>query len=198
MTMTHESFIDDAGQVHRRFDSSARIISLVPSLTELLFDLGLGESVVGRTDYCCHPAAAIDNVVSVGGTKRVNWPVLTALAPSHVIVNVDETPRPVFEWLIASGYAVIVTHPVSVEDNARLFHLLGGIFGRQREAASLCHSFSSVLADVSMAARSLPRRRVLYLIWRKPWMTVARDTYVSRLLAQINWLTEPAAVSTRV
>jgi ABC-type Fe3+-hydroxamate transport system substrate-binding protein len=161
----------------------ARIVSLVPSLTELLFDLGLGAQVVGRTAFCVHPAGRVKAARSVGGTKTVNMGKLRALAPTHVIVNIDETPRPLAEELTAAGYVVVVTHPVEVRDNLALYRLFGGLFDRQPEAAVLSERFERAYERGLAAARDLPSRCVLYLIWKDPWMTVARDTYVSRMLA---------------
>lgn len=191
------SFADDVGYGHPVATGLVRIVSLVPSITELLFALGLEGEVVGRTDFCRHPAAAVGQVPSVGGTKTVDRVALAALAPSHVIVNVDETPRPLFDQLVADGYQVIVTHPRAVEDNRRLYRLMGAIFDRERAADALVRSLDAALAEVEAARPALPERRVLYLIWRKPWMTVAGDTYIARMLAQVNWRIEPAEATDR-
>jgi len=85
--------IDAAGTVHKPAGDGARIVSLVPSITELLFDLGLGHQVVGRTAYCVHPKGRVKAVKSVGGTKTVRFDKLRALDPTHAIVNIDETGR---------------------------------------------------------------------------------------------------------
>lgn len=197
MIETTTLLIDDAGQPHVAAAAPVRIVSLVPSLTELLFDLGLGAQLVGRTDYCCHPSSQVAQITSVGGTKRVDAQAMAALAPTHVIVNVDETPRPLFDSLVADGYRVIVTHPQSVDDNHRLYRLIGGIFGRVAAADELARRLAAAQAEVVALQPTLPARPVLYLIWRKPWMTVSRDTYIARMLAQVNWRTEPAAAADR-
>ena len=190
-------FSDDAGQCHPVAAGAVRIACLVPSITELLFDLHLGKQMVGRTDFCRHPAAGVAALPSVGGTKTVDLAALASLRPSHVIVNVDETPRPVFEQLRAAGYAVIVTHPLTVADNLRLYRLLGGIFDRAAAAAALAHRLAAALATTAAAAATLPHRRVLYLIWRKPWMTIGPATYIADALARVNWRTEPADAAQR-
>lgn len=164
-------------------------MSLVPSVTELLFALGLGGNVVGRTAFCVHPADAVKGVVSVGGTKRVNMKRLLDLKPSHVIVNVDENPKPLADDLAARGIAVVVTHPIAVEDNIALYRLIGGVFGTEAAAEDLVARFARALDDARATGRELPARKVLYLIWKQPWMTVSADTYVSRLLATVNWRT---------
>lgn len=179
--------IDAVGAEHRPAGASARIVSLVPSISETLFALGLGDRVVGRTAFCVHPRGAIERVRSVGGTKRINLAKLRALAPSHVIVNVDETPRTLAETLSAEGYSVVVTHPNDATENLALYRLLGGLFGRDREARALCDAFTQALAALKAETGDSPERKVLYLIWKDPWMTVSADTYISRTLALIGW-----------
>lgn len=181
--------IDAIGTRHVPAGAAARIVSLVPSISETLFALDLGASVVGRTAFCVHPRGRIDRVRSVGGTKRINMARLRTLAPSHVIVNVDETPKELAEALAAEGYTVVVTHPNDVTDNLALYRLLGGLFGRDREAEALCRAFAQALAALRAQAHALPARRVLYLIWKDPWMTISPDTYIARMLALVKWNT---------
>ncbi len=180
---------DHAGTAHEPAGPDARIVSLVPSITELIFDLGLSGSLVGRTHYCVRPRPGVDGVPSVGGTKKVALDRVRALAPTHVVVNVDENAREQVEAIAGLGPAIVVTHPVAPEDNLRLFALLGGLFGREARAAALARAFGTALADLRGAAADLPRRDVLYLIWKEPWMTVSEDTYISRFLALANWHT---------
>ena len=167
----------------------ARIISLVPSLTELLFDLGLGSQVVGRTGWCVHPSPQVRQVKSLGGPKRINLRKFAALAPTHAVLNIDENPKEMSEQIARLGVCPVVTHPIAPEDNLALYRLFGGLFGREREAAALTERFAQASARLGMAAKTLPIRRVLYLIWMNPWMTVSADTYISRLLAAANWTT---------
>jgi ABC-type Fe3+-hydroxamate transport system substrate-binding protein len=166
-------------------------VSLVPSITELLFDLGLGDSVVGRTAFCVHPKGQVRRARSVGGTKQVNFDKLQQLDPTHVIVNIDETPKRLADELAALGCEVVVTHPIEVLDNVALFRLMGGLFGREREAEDLCSRFLSAYEALEEAARFAPEQPVLYLIWKEPWMTVSPDTYISRMLAVVHWRTQP-------
>lgn len=189
--------IDAAGVGHEPAGAEARIVSLVPSLTELLFDLDLGDRVVGRTAFCVHPKARIKKVKSVGGTKTINIDKLRRLAPTHAVVNIDETPRPLAEQLKADGIDVIVTHPVEVADNLLLYRLLGAVFGADAAAEELSERFRAAYAAAVDEARERAPRRVLYLIWKDPWMTVTRDTYVSRMLALAGWHTIPEAAERR-
>ena len=180
---------DAAGTVHAPASGDARIVSLVPSITELLFDLGAGDRVVGRTPFCIHPRDGVARVPRVGGTKTPRLDRIRALEPTHVIVNVDENRREDAEALAEFVPNVVVTHPLGPRDNPALYRLVGGIFASGEAADRLCRAFEQGLSALESAARGLPRRRVLYLIWRDPWMTVSRDTYASRTLALVNFLT---------
>lgn len=190
-----DALTDAAGVHHAPVTAPARIVSLVPSITELLFALGLGDQVVGRTHYCIHPAPLVAALPSVGGTKKIRYARLLALQPTHVILNVDENPRELAERLIADGLRVIVTHPLAPEDNVPLYRLIGGVFRRAAEAETLAARFERKLAELRRVA--WPRRRVLYLIWRKPWMGISRDTYIARMLALVGWDTLPAESEAR-
>jgi ABC-type Fe3+-hydroxamate transport system substrate-binding protein len=195
--MSPSNLKDAVGVRHEPVTSPPRIVCLVPSITELLFSLGLGEHIVGRTSYCIHPAEGIAAVPSVGGTKKVKQRLLRSLQATHVIVNIDENPKPMVERIAAHVPHIIVTHPLAPEDNLSLYRLLGGIFQRGTEAERLCGEFAQALDGLRREARHWPRRKVLYLIWRKPWMTVARDTYLSRTLALVGWDTLPDSAEQR-
>jgi ABC-type hemin transport system substrate-binding protein len=179
--------LDATGTAHPPAGPGARIVSLVPSLTELVCDLGLGDRLVGRTHYCIHPQDRVSAVTSVGGTKKVRFDRLMALRPTHVLVNVDETPKALADRLAAEGVSVVVTHPNAPLDNLALYELIGGLFGRAERAAALAERFRAAHDRLAAAASGRPRRRVLYLIWKDPWMTVSRDTYIARTLALAGW-----------
>jgi Periplasmic binding protein len=167
----------------------ARIACLVPSITELLFALELGEHLVARTGFCIHPAPEVLAVPKVGGTKDVNLAKLLALAPSHVILNIDENTNTFVSALRAAAphITLVVTHPCAPEDNVRLYALLGFIFNREPHAQQLIAAFERNLNAAHETVAALPRERVLYLIWRAPWMTVGPHTYVARTLAHVGW-----------
>ena len=171
-----------------------RIASLVPSLTELVFALGLGDRLVARTGWCVHPAGALAGVPKVGGTKTVNLAKLRRLAPTHVLVNIDENRRETVEALRPGGAEIIVTHPCAPQDVSALIGQLLAAFG---DLPGVVERGAAIDAELQAELRAtLPEGRagasVLYLIWREPWMTVARDTYIARLLARVNWHTLPA------
>ena len=180
--------------------TTPRIVSLVPSLTELLFELGLGPWLVARTGFCIHPRDAVAAVPKVGGTKDVNLAKLRRLAPTHVLVNVDENRRETVDairaWDIGDGSPapqIVVTHPLAPDDNLALVTQLldhfGALDGVAERAGRLCAALRDELARTR--ADEWPMQRVLYLIWRAPWMTVARDTYIARMLGRVNWQTLP-------
>lgn len=183
---------DALGVQHAVAQGEVRIVSLVPSLTELVFDLGLGDRLVGRTGFCVHPRAALRSVPKVGGTKDVRFDRLRELAPTHVLVNIDENRRDTVDALADFVPSVIVTHPCTARDNIELFQLLGGIFSCQDAAARLQAGLQAALAETAALRAELPAENVLYMIWREPWMTVARDTYISAMLAEVGWHTLPA------
>lgn len=187
--------VDWSGVAHPRAGAAPRIASLVPSLTELLYALDLGPHVVARTGFCVHPRDAVRRVPRIGGTKDPDLAALRALAPTHLVVNVDENRRDVVDAARAFVPYVIVTHPMRPVDNPRLYALFGAIFGREDAASRLARDFAAALATLDAAVTGLPRERVLYLIWKKPWMSVARDTYVSATLARagLDTLPHPAA-----
>ncbi len=186
---------DAGGTVLAPAGDEARIVSLVPSITELLCALGLAERLVGRTGFCVHPRDMTRTIPKVGGTKHVKLDRIRELRPTHAVVNVDENLRETAEALAKCVPHLIVTHPQDPRDNPGLYRLLGAVFGREREAEALCRAFEDAYARARAASR-VPQD-VLYLIWREPWMTVARDTYISRTLALFDWHTLPAASCAR-
>jgi ABC-type hemin transport system substrate-binding protein len=218
---------DAIGNEHAPCEGTPRIACLVPSITELLFDLGLGEYVVARTGFCIHPAPQVLEVPKVGGTKDVNIKKLLSLNPSYIIVNIDENRKEVIEEIrktapqVAFGahlqgapdrgiavraqdagacedkrdatkqtapqVQIVVTHPSAPEDNAALYALLGFIFRCEDKANTLIAQLHAALAEARTLTQALPRERVLYLIWKDPWMTVGADTYIARTLATVGW-----------
>ena len=173
----------------------ARIVSLVPSITELVCELGLADQLVGRTGFCIHPKETLKKIPKVGGTKSVNLKKIRELAPSHVIVNVDENKKETADALAEFVPNLIVTHPLAPLDNLALYRRIGKTFGKEREAEALCTRFETVYESV--VKKTFLKKGVLYLIWKDPWMTVSRDTYVSRTLALFGLQTLPESADAR-
>jgi hypothetical protein len=161
------------------------VVALVPSITELLFALGLDRHIAGRTGFCIHPRERVRVLPKVGGTKDVDLGKLRTLAPTHVIVNVDENRIEQVSALRAFVPHVVVTHPNAPADNLALYRLLGALFHAQARAEALCARLQAELD--ACAAQRRPPERVLYLCWKDPWMTVAADTYIAAALAQVDW-----------
>ena len=188
MNASSHSFVDALGTEHAPAPG-ARIVSLVPSITELLCDLGLAAQLVGRTGFCIHPAATVAAIPKVGGTKDVNLAKIRSLAPTHVIVNIDENEKPTFDALAEFVPHMVVTHPLAPRDNLALARLMGGIFGAEAQAEAWCAAFEHEYAALQAAsAGPAPTvRTVLYCIWQDPWMSVSRDTYIARMLGELGW-----------
>jgi ABC-type Fe3+-hydroxamate transport system substrate-binding protein len=185
--------VDAIGQRHARFAHPAalRIACLVPSITETLFALGLGDKVVARTGFCIHPETDVRDVPKVGGTKDVNVGKLIETEPTHVIVNIDENRKETVDHLRRVIPHVIVTHPMIPEDNALLFRLLGHVFSADDAALRLTRALADALARARSVGAAVPTQTALYAIWKNPWMTVSRDTYISAMLATVGWKTLP-------
>lgn len=162
-----------------------RIASLVPSLTELCFDLDLGENLVCRTDYCISPAGRVEAVPSVGGPKTVNRVGLLAARPSHVLVSPEENPPDIAEAISACGAEAVVVHPLAPEDNFELFLRFGATFDRRDQAEVLCGRLTTALAKADAVRDATPTLSVLPLVWRDPWVTVSRRTYAAAMLAAV-------------
>jgi ABC-type Fe3+-hydroxamate transport system substrate-binding protein len=192
-----DALVDAAGRRHLAYSAVPRIVSLVPSITELVCTLGLSGALVGRTGFCIHPRAALREVPKLGGTKNVDLGKLRSLEPTHVILNIDENPREMAEAIAAIGAEIIVTHPLAPIDNIALYRLLGGIFRREAEAERLAETYRERYDKISLAFRDARRINTLYLIWKSPWMTVSRDTYISRTLALVALDTVPLMTAER-
>jgi ABC-type Fe3+-hydroxamate transport system substrate-binding protein len=180
MTLT-----DALGKQHQP-DCAARIVSLVPSITELLCELGLAPQLVGRTGFCIHPAVLVKAIPKVGGTKDVNIDKIRRLAPTHLVVNIDENEKPTVEALAEFVPHIVVTHPLAPRDNLALARLLGGIFCAQDKAEAWCAEFEREYAALQATPKDAPRT-MLYCIWQDPWMSVAAGTYIANMMAEIGW-----------
>jgi ABC-type hemin transport system substrate-binding protein len=168
--------------VARRREPALRIVSLVPSLTESLFALGLGDRVVGVTDWCVHPADAVKDLPKVGGTKDTDVDAILRLAPDLVIANHEENTKRVVDRLESAGLAVWITYPRTVREGAALLRELAQRLHATR--AAIAAVVEPVEAEVAWAELMRPATpaRVFCPIWREPWMSVGRDTYVHSMI----------------
>jgi ABC-type Fe3+-hydroxamate transport system substrate-binding protein len=153
----------------------ARVVSLVPSLTETLFDLGAGDAVVGVTDFCIFPEN-LDRP-RVGGTKNPRIDEIRALHPDLVYVNLEENLER-HASQIAAFAPVFVTEPKTVDDVASLITTLGAIHRRSERAHELNETLARERVSIVPFTFAVP-------IWKKPWMWCGGDTYVSNLVESI-------------
>ena len=159
-----------------------RIVSLVPSLTETCFDVGLGERVVGVTDWCVHPADGVAALPKVGGTKDADVAAIEALKPDLVIANHEENTRRVVEELEQRGLRVWLTYPRTLEEGTRVLHELVALSPDRDLARAVAFAAERALGFLDEPDTTSSRPRVFCPIWRDPWMAVGRDTYASDLI----------------
>jgi ABC-type Fe3+-hydroxamate transport system substrate-binding protein len=159
-----------------------RVVSLVPSITESLFDLGVGDRVVGVTDYCVHPAAGVAHVPKLGGTKNPDIKQIIVLHPDLVFVNQEENRREDVEALRAAGIPVWVTFPHTVNEAMNLLWALMDVF----DEPAMVHRVRLIEQTVDFVERIGMTRtqpcRVFVPIWYDPLMTFNHDTFIHDLL----------------
>jgi ABC-type Fe3+-hydroxamate transport system substrate-binding protein len=172
---------DDLGRPIRLAQPAARIVSLVPSLTELLFSLGCGPTVIGVTRYCVEPADAVAAIPKVGGTKNPDLAAICGLLPDVVIANAEENRKADFDALESAGITLFVTFPDQLNALPSLMRRLGRLTGRSPAAERLAIDLEAALAEATLADEA-PRRRVFCPIWKNPWMTFNRHTYSDDML----------------
>ncbi len=164
-------------------DSGMRLVSLCPSLTELLHDLGAADEVVGRTKFCVHPAPWVEGIEKVGGTKNPKLERIIALAPDLVFMNEEENRSEDARALREAGVAVHSSMPRTAGDTAEMVRSIAGAIGRRGAGERIAGEIERRTERVRNAAALQPPVSFAYLIWRDPWMTVGNDTFVSAMLA---------------
>jgi len=160
-----------------------RIVSLIPSITETLFALGAGPAVAGCTTYCTEPAEGLAATTRVGGEKNPKLDVIRELGADLVVANVEENLREHVQALRAWGIPVYVTYPRTVAEGIRLVRELGEVVGCGDRGKEMAAALEDALDRRRRASAGMRARRVFYPIWRRPWMSVSRDTYVHDMLA---------------
>lgn len=152
-----------------------RIISVVPSITELLFDLGLGDKIVGRTKFCIHPQAALSKP-KIGGTKTLNLKAIRGLQPDLIIANKEENTKDAIDSLSAD-FPCYVSDIQTVDDALQMIHDMGVICSCHEKAEAL-------IAEIINAKPVIPSKlaSAVYLIWKNPYMSVGGDTFISDMM----------------
>ena len=166
---------------------SGRIVSLCPSTTETLIEFGLSDQICGITKFCIHPESIVKNLTQVGGTKDPDLEKIRTLAPDLIFMNSEENRREDYEGL-AKEFQVDVSEPKSVAELPALLRHFGELTHCTAVAEVAATSLEQALESLKQIREDRQDRESIftyaYLIWRKPWMSVGADTYVSRLFEE--------------
>ena len=173
-----QQITDDLGRTVRYESPPRRIISLCPSITETLLELGMDGRVVGRTRYCIHPANKRMGVQRIGGTKKLQFDEIDALEPDLIIAEREENNREDIERL-EKKYPVYVADVVDFSSALRMLGRLGALCGEPLAAEQLNEK---ILLKFNDLEKLKGLRRCAYLIWRKPWMAAGQGTYINSIL----------------
>lgn len=175
--MATRSFSDQT-QFITSFDSiPQRIISLVPSQTELLADLGLDENVVGITKFCIHPPEWRTRKVLVGGTKNFRFDIIDNLKPDLILGNKEENYKEGIERL-REKYPVWISDIVTLQDALSMIESVGSITDKQ----TVAKQYGKEIKEKFKTLKKHHGQTVLYLIWRQPWMAAGKNTFIDSML----------------
>lgn len=174
-------FIDQLKRTVNLDATPSRIVSLVPSQTELLVDLGLRNKIVGVTKFCVHPLDLRSDKMVVGGTKTVNLDKIKSLNPDIIICNKEEnTEEMVLE--LEKFAPVWISDVNNISESIEMILEFGNIFQVSKKAIEIGSNIESQLDTFQDFVRNQASRKTLYLIWKDPYMAVGRDTFINRLL----------------
>jgi len=171
-------------QISRIIDLPAtpqRIISLVPSQTELLIDLGLQSSLVGLTKFCVHPSNIRYEKTIVGGTKQVNYDKIKSLQPDLIICNKEENTQEIVENLSAN-YKVWVSDISTIEESIEMIEAIGFICDTSIKAKEICEGIKLEKELFLEFTQDKPTMQTAYLIWKDPYMVAGKNTFINTLL----------------
>ncbi|MBK0369088.1 ABC transporter substrate-binding protein [Flavobacterium agrisoli] len=177
-------FKDQLGREITFENTPKRIISLVPSQTELLYDLGLEKSLVGITKFCVHPYHFKATKTIVGGTKKVHFDKIEALQPDVIICNKEENTLELVEKL-SEICPVWVTDVITFEDNFGMISDFGKLFNCRTESQKWLDKINFALSDFNNYIQNKPLKKAAYFIWKNPYMVAGSNTYIDTLL-QLN------------
>jgi ABC-type Fe3+-hydroxamate transport system substrate-binding protein len=178
--MLQKQFTDQIGNTLNIPNLPKRIVSLVPSLTELLYDLGLSSSVAGITRFCVHPENKPDNVDIVGGTKDVKEEVIHSIQPDLIIASKEENTKECIERL-ATCYPTFTTDIKDLYDALFFIQTIGEIAGQVNTAYSIAYSIKRSFDKLWINHRF----SIAYFIWRKPYMSIGNDTFIHDMITRI-------------
>jgi len=177
-----KSFTDQMGNEILINFPPKRIVSIVPSQTELLFDLGLDQEIVGLTKFCIHPIEKFAARTKVGGTKKLNIDLIKDLKPDLIIGNKEENTQSDIEEL-AEHFPVWMSDIFTLNDAMKTITQIGELVDREPEAGYLNHLISAGFNDLkTLALQNQIDKKVAYLIWRKPYMAAGKNTFINDVL----------------
>jgi iron complex transport system substrate-binding protein len=173
--------VDDAGDSVAVRTPARRVVSLIPATTELLFAIGAGSAVVGRTEWCDYPREAL-RVTDLGPGINPNLEAILSVEPDLVLLYNSAQHAAVASRLRALGMPAVRINTDALADVGRVGRLLGRLTGRAGGADSLSAAFDTALAAATAAGRRGRRPRVLILVWEQPPMTLGRGSFLSELV----------------
>jgi len=176
-----KSLVDQIGTLHIFENTPKRIVSLVPSQTELLYDLGLEDALVGITKFCVHPFHLKSVKTIVGGTKNIKFEKIKALQPDIIICNKEENTKEIVEELSAIC-KVWVTDIYTVVDNNQMIKDFGEIFNKRTNASKWIDKINFTYHDFQNFIQNKPIKKVAYFIWANPYMVVGNTTFINEML----------------
>ena len=176
-------FTDQIGHTITLNQTPKRIISLVPSQTELLFELGLTDEVIGITKFCIHPQSWFRSKTRVGGTKKLDIAKIHELKPDLIIANKEENTKSEIEEL-ANHFPVWASDVNNMPQAFEMIHQIGAISGKSEKAGEIVKAIEKNFERIQMPARSL---KAVYLIWQEPFMTVGGDTFINEMLEKAGY-----------
>ncbi len=176
-------FTDQMNRKVQVLDTPKRIVSLVPSQTELLIALGLKDSIVGITKFCVHPLNLRKEKTIVGGTKKINYDVLKKLNPDIILCNKEENSKEIVESL-EKEYPVHVSDIFSVKDALGMIIQYGEMFKKQTLAKALVSEIETEEESFRSFIKDKPKKKAAYFIWKNPWMVAGKNTFVDYLLKE--------------
>ncbi|RZL05354.1 MAG: cobalamin-binding protein, partial [Pedobacter sp.] len=175
-------FTDQLGNVITISYPPKRIISLVPSQTELLFELGLDKEIVGLTKFCIHPIEKFAERTKIGGTKKLNIEKIRSLEPDLIIGNKEENQQEQIEVLMQE-FPVWMSDIYTLDDAKKTITEIGELVDRSPEASYLNHLITAGFNDLhTLALQNGLNKKAAYLIWKDPYMLAGKDTFINDIM----------------
>jgi len=164
-----------------------RIISSVPSQTELLVDLGLEDSIVGVTKFCIHPKHLRKQKTIIGGTKNIKLKKIQALKPDIILCNKEENSKAIIENLLDIA-PIHISDVYNLEDNFELFEMYGELFEVKEKAIELILKIKNQRKTFQDYIKRRPKIKASYFIWKNPWMVAASNTFIDTMLNEAGFV----------